>query len=491
MHGPGESAVLRLSLAAGRAAPGLLLVALVFAAITACEQEPVAPPPLDIDDLIARYANDPKGVRAEVLRISDPVLQDVAVMRLVEEYPGRTEGLCDSVPFGPARDRCTRFNNRPHLWGSYVKSSGQGVESWSRPDDFRARGTGAEFPDTLLERWAETAPRGDVCAAGDTPFHLCLEMSANDAAMRGDAETAAGYCMAAAEGRIRWDCFYSTALAVTPKCDTAHPPPPGGVAGHSTDVRFDYPRAAELCLGAGEYAAECHGHVLRGASELGAAAAASEADRLQQAVSVAESIELHWADREPGVGRATQEIYWALTARKTVERNLLPSGNVVERYPEGAHPHLRAAVAQRLIGAEDPLEATRTRLAGSFEPDDGTDIRPHLEFELSPRFWDTDLEGEADFGATYYLDVGAGRRATDPDPETDLALAVLEAAARSPSPRLDLIGDALDDERLIVRWSATRLARVVDPGRSSLRPPTDDPDPRVQARAPSRPVRER
>lgn len=483
--------MLRPSRAVRRAATGPLLASLVCAVISACEQEPAAPPPVDIDDLVARYADDPNGVRAEVLRISDPVLLDAAVMRLVEEYPGRTEGLCDSVPFGPAQDRCTRFNNRPHLWGSYVKSSGQGVESWSRPDDFRARGTGAEFPDTLLARWAETAPRGEACAAGDTPFHLCLEMSAADAAKQGDVEAAAGYCVAAAEGRIQWDCFYSAALAVTPKCDSRYAPPPGGAHGDGTEGAFRYPRAAELCLGAGEYAAECHGHVLQGASELGAAAAASEADRLRQAVSVSESIELFWGDREPRVGRATQEIYWALTLRKTVERGLLPSGNVLEAYPEGAHPHLRAAVAQRLIDAEDPLEATRARLAGSFETADGTDIRPHLEFELSPRFWGTDLEGEADFGATYYLDVGAGRRATDPDPETDLALAVLEAAARSPSPRLDLIGDALDDERLIVRWSATRLARVVDPGRSTLRPPIDDPDPRVQARAPSRPVRER
>ena len=123
-------------------------------------------------DRVNRFNSEPDVVIAEVLAMTDPVAQEVAVLELCEAWPGYTSTLCAALPEGAARSRCDRFNARPHLWSIEQNSTSA---SWSGGVSSGRLGLPAAF----LQTWSGAAAAAGECAGSD---HACLEAAAQGSA---------------------------------------------------------------------------------------------------------------------------------------------------------------------------------------------------------------------------------------------------------------------------------------------------------------------
>ena len=83
--------------------------------------------------------------------------------------------------------------------------------------------------------------------------------------------------------------------------------------------------------------------------------------------------------------------------------------------------------------------------------------------------WGQDLKGEESREARLYLD--GSRRGVSGDLRTDMAVCVLEAAARLEPPDLALLREGEAREDPLLKWTAQRLLSVVDGTRASADEP--------------------
>ncbi|MCB9760098.1 MAG: hypothetical protein H6739_09715 [Alphaproteobacteria bacterium] len=393
----------------------LPLTLLLLLACTSTPEDPA-------DALVAAWPEDPDGVAARVRALDDPVVQQVAVSRLAERYPGQTGALCAALEAGPARDRCARFNQRPHLWT--VPPRAADAAPALRP----APPADVVVPDALLDIWAATAPDPGSCSADDG---LCLSTRAREAAAAGRVSAAAAACVSVDDDRARQDCFFAAAEAVPPGPD-------------------QYADAVRLCLGAGSFASMCHGHVL--IAVLSRPGPFALPPLVEQAARVRDAWTDAWAN--PEVGQRAVERLWSLAVAGRADT--IPDPLTLA---EGAPPE--AAQQLRNLHAERRWAVDRARDGG---------------------LWRDYYPGEQGIPAVFLLDLGTGARPADDDPARDLALAELEAAARVEDGQ-DALVEALAGDDALLRWSAARLLAQVAPEHPALVAARADPDPRVAQRA--------
>ena len=408
------------------------------------------PAPAPADDYVARFPDDPHGVRADVLALEDPVAQEVAVVALVEAFPGETASLCTDLPTGPVRTRCERFNTRPHLWTPPPLSpAGPGLPLTPRlasgPSNQRLLLPAGELP--------ALAADGGGCAPGAA---VCLEQEAEDLAQRGQVDAAASRCAAIAEGKGQQDCFFRAAEAL-----------PAGPE--------DYAGGVALCQRAGAFAPECHAHVVLKLSD-GVGARLSAATNAS-ATTRAEAIEAAWANSDPAFGALAADQFWSTYLHWAV----VPAPETLRgvELPPAAGPHLRALRAFAVSGADEVAGA-----AEAWRVDTGPPVPPaSAEAVVQLDLWQADLPGEGEVPAVFLAAVAGGRRPISEDPATDQLLAVLEVLARQRPPALEAVAAHVAHADPLVRWTVARTLgwRAPDhPARAEL---LDDPDPLVRQRA--------
>jgi len=327
-----------------------------------------------------------------------------------------------------------------------------------------------------MQTWVEVEPDPGVCAPEDAVYHPCLWSLAREAARGGDARAAAAACNAARDVRSRSDCFFTTAE------DTA-------------GRRESYGTAAVLCQGSGAFVHECNGHLLMRVVKRQVRNPDAAAGLTASATRVAEA----WQEIAPELGAVMLDLYWAMATERLMGPGKPVNGDLFGALPPEAWPHLRDTMAWQMAGCDDPLEALveASHLRGaegmrcstpSDSPQDAS-RRSRLRDQRDGNFaiewlrWSRDLEGEDEIPATYFLMQGTGRRATDPDPSTDLLLAGLNVQAYHEPVPLDLLASYVDDERLVVRWTAVRILAALAPDHPALERAAEDPDPRVRRRA--------
>jgi len=152
--------------------------------------------------------------------------------------------------------------------------------------------------------------------------------------------------------------------------------------------------------------------------------------------------------------------FWSETALHSVSKAAGVSGDLIEALPAAAVPHVRAAVAYRVLaastaplslsGAVDVVAAHLDRRLGN-----QATLREEASSVMVSDFWPVDSKGESHLSAISYL--GQSRRTVADDPETDLRIAVLEAAARQNPPWDRVISAGKEDADQRVRWTAARL----------------------------------
>lgn len=428
-----------------------------------------------VDRLVEHFLEEPGVVADEVTAMEDPILQETAVLRISEQYPGRAGKLCDLLSDHVTASYCHRLTTRPHLTTVLDQPSPEAATVVDRPAAGPPTGATPAVP-SLRERWDAVQPEPGACDADAATFHPCLWALAMEHAVTGDLHAAAAACNASRSSRAIHDCYFTAAEKV------------------GDDPRH-YRDAALLCQGAGPLFDECNGHLFmhmrrerRGEQQ--------NADQLAEGASI---VAAAWRELSPELEPLMVDLYWA----QHIERLLPPQRPVnrgsLERQPPAASTHVRNAMAWRLSGCTDPVAAMAEAQAAP--PPDGVHCPPGRgnlqeasrrsrlrderdeDFSLHWLHWSRDLEGEETIPASYFLIQGRGRRAADPDPGVDGLLAMLTVQAFQEEVPAELYASYLEDERLVVRWTATRLLAAVQPGHPDLALAAEDPDPRVRRRA--------
>ena len=170
----------------------------------------------------------------------------------------------------------------------------------------------------------------------------------------------------------------------------------------------------------------------------------------------AETITARWQDT-PQRGTAQRQVLWALATALVYVEAPAVSGAPLAVLPEEAWPHVRAAMAWRVLSLRPEADlATLTevlRQSTATHQDTTPPTVPRRALVGLPDLWG-DAQPPADAEVISWM--GLSQRIVSPDPESDGVIALLEAAARQPG-RSTLIAAARTHADPLVAWSAQRL----------------------------------
>jgi hypothetical protein len=387
------------------------------------------------------FAQGESATRNWLQAVADPLERDMLLHGLVEKHPGETYPLCELLTAEGGQERCTRINGRPHLWMRPPLARDSAPRAAGGPSP----GT-LELPATLVNSYDAIPLSANDCAQHVYP-HTCYERLSQEAVLAGNPEDAGRACMLFEEEPWRSECFFQAA-ELRLKAPTAPA----------------YADAVSLCLAAGDYRDNCIQHLF----DLLGNFPKGEERMMEQILERSDFLEI-WTHLAPELLPDFQQIYWSRVINRGLVAELSTAHRATLLLPAEAQPHVRASTAWRLIILERPearsLEGWITRLGEVLEPDSTVELpAPQVHPPMSPviDLWPRDRPEDAEMPAIYYL--GISRRTTDEDPEIDLALCVLEAAARIAAPgRISLLAEGRAHPHPKVRWTAERLSQRPTP----------------------------
>ncbi|MFH1468006.1 MAG: hypothetical protein ABIO70_26705 [Pseudomonadota bacterium] len=412
-------------------------VVLLCAALSSCQ--PAETPWEQCTDAACRAAwlsahgrQDPMTAAVRIAALGDPIEQTTLITALINDDAGAAEDLCTVMPAGPGRQRCDLMATRPHLQAPTGPKASHPFEYPPLP----------WIPEELSPFAALTpAPLG--CDARlDACWQDRLERAERDRATT--AEIAA-LCAAIPTRDLRQECCFKAAAAVS--SDTTH---------------ISVERVVSLCLAAGSYAGPCLHEALLMKGVRAHTPAATEEHR--EAWHWLRDL-AHDSEREltrlghPREGALLRDRIWAEAMTVAYGDTETLVGTPLDLTPEEAHPHIRAAIAWHLVEtveATDPPAsfATQLELAEAVVAARGTAGLPVARLRSphrAPGWMSTPVEP-----GVFFLD--DARRPTSEDPQVDLALALLAAAARSSRDDL-LVEVSASPDPLLAHAAAAMRAR--------------------------------
>ncbi|MFT5684830.1 MAG: hypothetical protein ACI8RZ_005775 [Myxococcota bacterium] len=392
-------------------------------------------------EILDLWPTDPAAATEHITALADPIEKVAVITTLTEGNPGQTTELCELLD-GDARTRCRRLNHRPHLRIAPPP-----------PVVSRRPAPGPETPNVLPdipEPFAKTAAIPALGCSENAEPRSCRAQKAIEAAREGKARTAVGLCRGM-PGEPVWqsECVFHAAEKLLA---------PGGLT-RLTD-------AGEMCLSAGEFAANCLAHLTRRLSTEAPPASTPGTGPWTPILAAAETLDGYWREKDPVFGALTIDRLWADSLSRSYARTPQIVGNPLDLLPAAAHPHIHAAAALRLLGtAED-----RTGSLADWQAQLTEGLAVRAERPLPPSevpldadftdFWPEDAPGEETIPAAF--GPGNTRRPMSADAETDQLLAILEAAARSQPPYPALLAEAAGHADETVRWNAKRLSAALE-----------------------------
>ncbi|MFT5679699.1 MAG: hypothetical protein ACI8RZ_000604 [Myxococcota bacterium] len=375
--------------------------------------------------VVAAWPGDADGVTAAIAEHPVVEARIVMVSALIAAYPEQLGAdpdapLCAVLPEGGTRDRCGQLHSRPHL---------QLRTPSDKPTTLRPGGGPASNSirpsRPMTSRLADTPPSAHDC--GEAPdLTGCLIAAAQEASDPGEV---VGLCGKITAESWRGECLFLAAEA--------------RVAGEPGA----YVDAASLCTLAAPFVQECHHHLI--------VSLAGQDDLSGVAASEALLVET-WGSRDPYMAQITVDRLWSEAVGNRVAVSL---EGARAGLPAHAQRHLQASVVAVLLAAEG---AGAHDLAGWVARSeavlaDGAAVSEEARALVrAVERWPQDGPGEAVRPATFYL--GTARRTFSEDATTDLAICVLEAAARVAGGE-GLVAEGLVHPDEAVRWTAQRLGR--------------------------------
>jgi len=382
--------------------------------------------------LLQHWAEEPEAVLDAVGSLSDPIAQIAAVIQLTEAHPGQTDALCAVLPPGPDQQRCVQLNSRPHLFTPRQPPRADTARPGSGPAG-PSRVPPTPWPSAL----AAVPASPTVCT--EPSVSACQSHKAVESIRSRNAEAAAAHCLAIPERLWREECLFMAAQKL--------------VAHHRAP---SYRTAVDLCALAGDFIGDCLAHLSN------TLRSAERSHDWSEASLIVDTIAETWAEHDPRFGAILIDHFWAAAVWRRYGQQGVVLGAPADA-PSALRPHARTVSAINLLRLEESTQTlaalTETLITVMLRSRPHT-RRPeslHATVVLAGDFWPADADGdEAEIPALVLP--GGARRPTDPDPEVDAVLALLEAAAYHQPPRVDLLAQGREDPRAVVRWSATRLA---------------------------------
>jgi hypothetical protein len=363
--------------------------------------------------LTDRWREDPDRVAAEIAALPPPE-QLAAVEAILIADPQGVGRLCGGLPEGDARLRCRTVQTRPHLW----------------------RDGSASTP-LIPSPLSDTPPATGRCDELDNPT-VCWSRHAAGRASAGDVEGVAAGCMAIAAGQWREECMFQSAEAL--------------LVSRGADR---YPDAISLCALSGAFVTDCLEHSV---ARLAARAPTTPGGDWTTIIAAAEVITTRWQDAAPRQGRSQREALWALSTALVYVEAPAVSGAPLAVLPEEATPHVRAAMAWRLLQLHpgEDLAPLIDQLTTAFATHQDT-TPPTRQPRALVGLWDGWGDVKTPDGATTTTWMGLSTRVVSPDPTADGVVVLLEAAARQPG-QGHLIPQGLSHPDPLVAWTAKRLS---------------------------------
>jgi hypothetical protein len=177
----------------------------------------------------------------------------------------------------------------------------------------------------------------------------------------------------------------------------------------------------------------------------------------------AEVLAQTWADLDPSYADLAAGHYWARVGAEAAARADQLNGAALELLPAQAVPHVRAAAAaealKRAPAGETDLAAWVSRLSSDLakrDPQGPPGNRTDRGLKAERDLWPTDRDA-ADGAVPAVVYLGGSRRALGATEDADLAICVLEAAARVEPARVELLEQGLEHPDALVQWTAKRL----------------------------------
>ncbi len=392
----------------------------------------------------------------ELQALDDPVARTARVEELlIDGVIGGPAALCDELPAGPARERCRAMGTRPHLWGQ------PGAEE---EDHALKRALKRSLPASRLEPGEAWEP---ACEEG-IPLSSCATSAARELARGGRSLKAARICLSVDLDKWGRECMFRAAE--------------GRLDAADEDA---YGEAVDLCLLAGSFVDPCLDHLVLRLASSSPGATDNRSVAWAPLLAARGTIHRRWSDEAPEHEERQAGRFWAEVARASYAEVPKVSGDAFDHLPEEAHPHLRAGGAWRLLALRDRRGDTLEGLVSVLRQSLAARVgEPSHRSKGPPPIFAGDLWTERlpeEEALRQLLCLGTERRVLLEDPGSDLAVCLLEAAARTKPPRLRLLTDAHDHPDARVRWTALRLL-------SQRGPPTAlglfaaDEHPLVQAR---------
>lgn len=375
--------------------------------------------------------------RVQILSQMDDSIEKIRLIsKQVDHSPDQAAAYCGLLPRGMSRERCLHIRDRTHLWVSLGETTEVGARAGPGPTHSVLRTVDVPFSDWIHVRAKPGSFRGEVDVHGQ------VWATAMNAVFRGEVSEVGPACAAVPSGpQWRYDCFFSAAEAHVARWGRAH-----------------IKDTLSMCGAAGSFRGLCVTSVIRELAQQSPPSGVG--DPVSWAPILMSAHDLRDATETWGVQEDILDRFWSETVLHSVSIAAGVSGDLIEALPAAAAPHVRAAVAYRVLsgsssplslsGAVDVVAAHLGRHLGNQEA-----LREDPPTVVVSDLWPVDRKGESHLSAISYL--GQSRRTVADDPETDLRIVVIEAAARLEPPWLEVISAGKMDSDQRVRWTAARL----------------------------------
>jgi len=384
-----------------------------------------------VEVAVAAWASGPVVGLAALEKVPSPEERLVVARSVLESGQPVPPDFCRLLDAG-AQDYCARLTHRPHLFEG------------PRPTaSARSRPAGGPTDPELLPTIALTSAVDGWTASGGCADEPCADETALSAARGGDLEAAGRACLVMDPGKWRSECLFQAAEQ--------------GVKSAGGRV---YGVAVELCLAAGEFQPHCMAHLV---SQLAQRAPPADArGGWDEALAISETIAQVWGARDPALGALTVDRFWAEALYVSYESASRTVGNPADALPAAAAPHIRAALVHRLMRHDRPgggLDAQVVAAESALAARSGGGMRaPQRRSPAVVRnLWENESAADADIRAVFYM--GPARRGVAQSPQADLAICVMESAARMQPMAGHLIDQGRAGTDPVVRWTAKRLSR--------------------------------
>ena len=395
--------------------------------------------------VLGEWEQRPGDAVESISQLPDELEKIRVISMLIDHHPGKTGALCELLPHGVSKERCVYVNAYPTTW--FAATTMGEVHGRAGSGPARSKWSAKDFPSSDMIGVRSTT---GICEDEVDP-HACAWGWAKEYAVLGHADLAANMCAAVRSTTSRsnfWRhvCFLSAAETHVKHWD-----------------RSRYEDSIRLCGASGVFRATCHENLVERLARQAPASDTADDGQWMDHMLRMRTIREAWKD-DP-MRAELLDRFWAVSMRSSVAQANGLSGDALDHIPSVARPHLHASMAWEAVSRWD---GALDLVAIQAEVIDAMSVRlqrantPVTQWYHDPivDLWPTDRDGEAHLSAISY--VGDSRRTFARDVKTDVALCVLEAAARVVPPASHLLEQArnLPDER--IKWTAARLLEQLE-----------------------------